>query len=426
MSDGIRYRDYTDYISNLQRQINELRASIFPTVAIGPGISSGSTGGITAIVQDTNPKLGGNLDCDNKLVQNVPTPSDSDTDHAANVTYVLSKIGTMSHLYQDTTPALGGNLNTDYGGTAHQIISSSGKGITIKAGGTGTAPDSNNLRLEANGDIHLNASGYTYIHYGKLSNNLDAQSSYKVIALAAPSTNGDSIRQTTKITEAHLESAIDAIATANAAIIKATPQLGGDLDCNTYSLKLTSTEVISHSSFLNALSIGASSTDLWLTAGGTGKGIYMATSAGPIQAASPSGYGISIKAGGSPSDPSSNKLKLESAGDIYLSPAEGSNTKIDQGLLTSNLAAGGYKVTGLGVPASSGDAIRQTATITETALASVISNAITSPLAGNLDANDHNIVNVTVLHLAPATQPTANVGSIYFNTNDSSLYVRTS
>lgn len=87
--------------------------------------------------------------------------------------------GGLSNIVEDTTPQLGGDLDVN----DKKINSASGHGVTISAGATGTTPDTNNLRLEsvdqtiiaATGNVHIvpGASSTVAITRGKLGSNLD-------------------------------------------------------------------------------------------------------------------------------------------------------------------------------------------------------------------------------------------------------------
>lgn len=155
--DNPRNTSFIDMIANLQRQIDSL--TIMAQMATGIGYSAGGGGGITAVVDDTTPQLGGNLDVNGHLING--------TDVGVNAS------------------AVDGTLDLTASSGKVQIESGAGYGISIGADGSITTPDTNgsgkgNLRLESNGEIYLSPgvspAGYTRIYNGKLTSDLDADS----------------------------------------------------------------------------------------------------------------------------------------------------------------------------------------------------------------------------------------------------------
>jgi hypothetical protein len=49
----------------------------------------------------------------------------------------------------------------------------------------------------------------------------------------------------------------------------------------------------------------------------------------------------------------------------------------------------------------------------------------TRPLTGNLDLDDHNLANVGEIHLTPKASSTGAEGTIYYDSDDDSVYVAT-
>ena len=203
------------------------------------GSASGT--GMTKLEQDSNPTLGGILNCDNYQIGNntvvinagysssiIPTHDDSVS------IYGLSGIKLMSGYSVDD---IAGDIKlTTYG----SIIQECTYGIVLKAGGVASVPIENELTLQSVGNIKINPDGFVYLYNTLLQTNLDANSVYRITNLAHPIYEHDAIIQTEIITESALEYVINNyVGALHSLYDDDSPMLSTTLDTNGQAIATT-------------------------------------------------------------------------------------------------------------------------------------------------------------------------------------------
>lgn len=143
-------------------------------------LPSGS--GLTELVQDTTPQLGGELDAQSNKIINLTDPTNAQD--AATKAYVDANIGGggLTDVVDDTSPQLGGNLDVNN----FQIISTSNGNIEFLPDGTGNTIVNNGMLFSP-----LNAGNHEIINLATPVNNQDAANKAYVDGIVSSSDLGD-------------------------------------------------------------------------------------------------------------------------------------------------------------------------------------------------------------------------------------------
>jgi hypothetical protein len=167
---SVTYNSSTGVITYTGPSASEVRAhfSAGSGISITDGVIASTVGGgISDIVEDTTPQLGGNLDVNGKTIVSTSngniaiTPdgsgkvvldglywptADGDADQILKTDGTGNLVWGNTQIQKDTTPTLGGNLNVN----GWQIVSNSSENIVINPGTGGVIIANKNLNMNNN------------------------------------------------------------------------------------------------------------------------------------------------------------------------------------------------------------------------------------------------------------------------------------